>query len=137
MVSIKSAANASVTAMNVHADLVALPHGGDLAAARRQFPDAPQPLLDLSTGINPDSYPLPQLPAGCFARLPDEATLAQLKAVAAMAYGAPSPEHVAAAPGTQILLPLVAGLVPPGRARVLGPTYAEHLRVAALVGHRA
>jgi len=42
-----------------------------------------------------------------------------------------------AAPGTQILLPMVATLVPPGRAAVLGPTYAEHLRVAALAGHAA
>jgi cobalamin biosynthesis protein CobC len=115
----------------------ALVHGGDLAAARRQFPDAPEPLLDLSTGINPDSYPLPQLPADCFARLPDEAALARLKAAAALAYGAPSPDHVVAAAGTQILLPVVAGLLPAGRARILGPTYAEHLRVAALVGHRA
>jgi cobalamin biosynthetic protein CobC len=120
--------------MNVHAPLV---HGGDLAAARRQFPDAPEPLLDLSTGINPDSYPLPQLPADCFARLPDEASLRKLKQAAAAAYGASAADHVVAAPGTQILLPLVAGLVPPGRARVLGPTYAEHLRLAALVGHRA
>src|SRR5215472_16101799 len=132
MASIKRAANASVAAMNVHAPLTQLAHGGDLAAARRQFPDASEPLLDLSTGINPDSYPLSQLPADCFARLPDEASLARLKAAAALAYGAPSPEHVVAAPGTQILLPLVAVLVPPGRARVVGPTYAEHLRVAAL-----
>jgi cobalamin biosynthesis protein CobC len=137
MASIKSARNASVTAMNVHANLAPLLHGGDLAAARRQFPDAPEPLLDLSTGINPDSYPLPQLPADAFARLPDAASLHRLAAAAARAYGAPSGDHVVAAPGTQILLPLVAGLSPPGRARILGPTYAEHLRVAALVGHRA
>jgi len=60
-----------------------------------------------------------------------------LVAVAAAAYGAPSRDHVVAAPGTQILLPLVAALVQPGRAAVLGPTYAEHIRVAALVGHDA
>ena len=41
-----------------------------------------------------------------------------------------------AAPGTQILLPPVFALVPAGRAAVLGPTYAEHARVARLVGHR-
>ena len=40
-----------------------LPHGGDLAAARRLFPDAPEPFIDLSTGINPNPYPLPA-PAG-------------------------------------------------------------------------
>jgi cobalamin biosynthetic protein CobC len=42
---------------------------------------------------------------------------------------------VVAAPGTQILLPQVAALLPPGRAAVLGPTYAEHARAATLVGH--
>jgi len=57
--------------------------------------------------------------------------------VAAAAYGTPSRDHVVAAPGTQILLPLVAALVPPGRAAVQGPTYAEHIRIAALVGHSA
>ena len=101
------------------------------------FPDAPEPFIDLSTGINPHCYPLPQLPADVFARLPDGAALGRLTAAAAAAYGAPSPDHVVAAPGTQILLPPVAGLVPPGRAVVWGPTYAEHVRVAALVGHRA
>jgi cobalamin biosynthetic protein CobC len=35
----------------------------------------------------------------------------------------------------QSLLSLVARLSPPGRAAVLGPTYAEHARVAALAGH--
>ena len=43
--------------------------------------------------------------------------------------------NVVAAPGTQILLPLVASLVKPGRAAVLAPTYAEHARAAALAGH--
>jgi cobalamin biosynthesis protein CobC len=116
---------------------VPLLHGGDLGAARRQFPDAPEPLIDLSTGINPDSYPLPQLPPELFARLPEEAALRRLASVAARAYGAASADQVVPAPGTQILLPLVAALVPPGRARVLGPTYGEHLRVARLAGHGA
>jgi cobalamin biosynthesis protein CobC len=116
-------------------DVVPLVHGGDLDAARRQFPDAPEPLIDLSTGINPDSYPLPPLPPDLFARLPEPGALRRLAAIAGSAYGAPSPDHVVPAPGTQILLSLVAALVLPGRARVLGPTYAEHVRVAALVGH--
>jgi cobalamin biosynthesis protein CobC len=90
----------------------------------------------LSTGINPHSYPLPQLPSELFARLPEPSALDGLAAAAAQAYGAPSSDHVVPAPGTQILLPLVAALVPPGRAAVLGPTYSEHARVAALVGHR-
>jgi cobalamin biosynthesis protein CobC len=112
-----------------------LPHGGDLAAARLLFPDAPKPFIDLSTGINPNPYPLPPLPAELFARLPDAAATAGLAAAAATSYGAPSAAHVVPAPGTQILLPLVAGLVRPGRAAILSPTYNEHARAARLAGH--
>ena len=32
-------------------------HGGNIDAARRQFPDAPEPWIDLSTGVNPHPYP--------------------------------------------------------------------------------
>jgi cobalamin biosynthesis protein CobC len=110
-------------------------HGGDLAAARRLFPGAPEPFIDLSTGINPNPYPLPPLPPELFMRLPEPDALAALASIAAEAYGAPSAGHVAPAPGTQILLPLVAGLVRPGRAVIVAPTYAEHVRAAALAGH--
>jgi cobalamin biosynthetic protein CobC len=121
--------------MTFHSDEPPLEHGGDLAAARRLFPDAPQPFVDLSTGINPYPYPLPPLAANLFTRLPDSASQIRLREIAARTYGAPSAAHVVSAPGTQILLPLVAALVPPGRAGVLGPTYSEHARAAALAGH--
>ncbi|HMG77040.1 MAG TPA: threonine-phosphate decarboxylase CobD [Xanthobacteraceae bacterium] len=112
-----------------------LPHGGDLGAARRLFPDATEPFIDLSTGINPNSYPLPPLPAELFARLPDAAATARLATAAATSYGAPSAAHVVPAPGTQGLLGLVAGLVRRGRAAILTPTYNEHARAARLAGH--
>ena len=111
-------------------------HGGELAAARRLFPDAPEPFLDLSTGINPISYPLPHLSPDLFARLPQGEALDALVAAAANAYGVPSAAHVVCAPGTQILLPLVAGLIGSGSAAVVTPTYGEHARAAALSGHR-
>src|ERR1700692_5128592 len=87
-----------------------LPHGGNLDAARRLFPDAPKPFVDLSTGINPNPYPLPPLSAELFARLPDAAATAHLAAAAATSYGAPSAAHVVPAAGTQILLPLLPWL---------------------------
>lgn len=110
-------------------------HGGSLGRARALFPNAPQPFVDLSTGINPHSYPFFDLPATALWRLPEKARAHELAEVAAGAYGAPSAAHVAAAPGTQILLPRVASLVRPGKALVLGPTYAEHERAAAIAGH--
>ncbi|MBZ9820464.1 threonine-phosphate decarboxylase CobD [Mesorhizobium sp. CA4] len=115
--------------------IAAVDHGGSLGRAGTLFPHAPQPFVDLSTGINPHSYPLFDLPATALSRLPEAGQLRELAEIAASAYGAPSAMHVAAAPGTQILLPRVASLVRPGKALVLGPTYAEHARAAAIAGH--
>jgi cobalamin biosynthetic protein CobC len=134
MTSIKTAKAVSVTAMISHSD-VQPEHGGDIATAQRLFPRAPQPFIDLSTGINPNPYPLPPLSANVFTRLPDTAAQTRLCTIAAQTYGAPSAAHVVCAPGTQILLPLVAKLVPAGRAVILGPTYSEHARSAAHAGH--
>ncbi len=100
------------------------------------FPGAPEPFIDLSTGINPFSYPLPALSADDFARLPDRARIRALAATAAHWYGANQPDAVIPAPGTQVLLPIAAALVPPGRAAILGPTYAEHARAAVLAKHQ-
>jgi cobalamin biosynthetic protein CobC len=113
----------------------AVDHGGDIAQAKALFPHAPEPWIDLSTGINPHSYPHFDLPATAFARLPEPARARELRAAAAKAYGA-SPRNVTAAPGTQMLLPRIASLVRPGTALVLGPTYAEHVRAAAMAGHK-
>ncbi len=115
--------------------MAAVDHGGSLARARALFPQAPEPFVDLSTGINPHSYPLFDLPATALLRLPEQERLHDLRTVAAAAYGAPSPQEVIAAPGTQILLPLVARLVKPCRVAVLSPTYDEHARAAAIAGH--
>jgi cobalamin biosynthetic protein CobC len=135
--SISMARSASAADMMFADDLDhPLLHGGGLAAARRLFPDAPEPFLDLSTGINPYSYPLPQLPPDLFTRLPDPEALAAVANIAARSYGAPSPAHIVPAPGTQILLPLVAALIGPGQAAVVAPTYREHARAATLAGHR-
>ncbi len=110
-------------------------HGGNLERARALFPHAPGPWVDLSTGINPHPYPLFDLPATAFTRLPEPERSEELVHLAATAYAAPSPHYVAAAPGTQSLLPIIARMVPKGRAYILGPTYAEHARAAALAGH--
>jgi cobalamin biosynthesis protein CobC len=118
-----------------HIKAAPIAHGGDLDAARLLFPGAPEPFIDLSTGINPYPYPIWPLWPDAFMRLPTCAAADRLAVVAAAAYGAPTAGHVVPAPGTQILLPLIAGLVRPGRAAVLGPTYPEHVPAARLAGH--
>ena len=50
--------------------------------------DAPQPWIDLSTGINPHAYPFGTLPAACYERLPAASAFVALENAAAAAYGA-------------------------------------------------
>lgn len=46
-------------------------HGGALRAAAAHFNIPPDQWLDLSTGINPRHYPIPQIPSEYFTRLPE------------------------------------------------------------------
>ena len=62
-------------------------HGGALEVARQLAPGAPEPWIDLSTGINPHAYPLPDLEPEAWSRLPEDGALARLEAAAALRYG--------------------------------------------------
>jgi cobalamin biosynthetic protein CobC len=110
-------------------------HGGDLDEARRLFPQAPEPWIDLSTGINPIPYPVPAMPASLFARLPSPAGHRDLEEAAAEAYGTKDAGKVIAAPGTQVLISLLPHLRPGSRVAILGPTYAEHAHAWRKAGH--
>lgn len=101
-------------------------HGGDLSAIRARFPNAPEPWIDLSTGINPVPYPMPMLSAEAWTRLPMRAQEEALIAAAARRYGVPDPATIVAAPGTQALIQTLPRLLPPSRVAILGPTYEEH-----------
>jgi cobalamin biosynthetic protein CobC len=111
-------------------------HGGSLERARKLFPNAPEPWIDLSTGINPHSYPLFDLPATAFTRLPEPSRAKGTggdcrKGIWRCVSRAKSLPR----PARKSSLPRVASLVRPGRAMVLGPTYAEHERAARIAGH--
>lgn len=115
-------------------------HGGSVMRAALEFPDARKPWIDLSTGINPHSYGYSPIPATAFSRLPEPSALGNLCETAARCYGTPAGENVAAAPGTHLLLPMIAQQVFAGReastvkAAILSPTYAEHAHACRLAG---
>jgi cobalamin biosynthetic protein CobC len=111
-------------------------HGGDLDAARKRYPDAPEPWIDLSTGINPVPFPVPELPAEVWSRLPTRAEEEALLAAAATRYRVPNSDMIAAASGTQALIQLLPRLVPTSRVEILGPTYEEHEACWMRQGHR-
>ena len=104
---------------------IPIAHGGDLGEVRRRFPDAPLPWIDLSTGINPVPYPVPDLPADAWTRLPSREALQALIDVAARRYDV-DPAMIVAAPGTQALIQLLPRLLPRSRVAIVGPTYEEH-----------
>jgi cobalamin biosynthetic protein CobC len=103
-------------------------HGGNIIAARRLFPDAPEPWIDLSTGINPVSYPVGDIPASAWTRLPEADDLARLEAGARHAYCAPGAAEIVAAPGTQAIIQWLPHIVRARRVGILGHTYGEHAK---------
>lgn len=111
-------------------------HGGDLGAVRSRYPNAPQPWLDLSTGINPHAYPTVGIEPEAWSRLPGRAALDDLIAAAGRRYGIAGDDHVVAAPGTQALIQLLPRLVPACDVAVVGPTYEEHEIAWRRQGHQ-
>src|SRR4051812_46172114 len=84
-------------------------HGGNLSWLAQHYPEAPKPLIDLSTGINPYPYPLPAIPVEWHARLSD-AVETQTTETAAAEYCKTTAEHVALASGMQPLMFTLAAL---------------------------
>lgn len=117
-------------------------HGGGLDAAALTYGWPRDNWLDLSTGVNPNPYPLPALAPDLWRRLPDQAMMDNLCRVAA-GYGIPTGEiagdggsHVVPAPGSQALIQCLPRLVPPTRVTILAPTYNEHAPAWRAAGHK-
>ncbi|PJI43302.1 MAG: threonine-phosphate decarboxylase [Ferrovibrio sp.] len=114
-------------------------HGGDLSTLRQAYAGD---WIDLSTGINPFAWPIPQLPSDSWTRLPGQDDMDALLQAARQAYGAPSGEAagIVAVPGTQAAIQLLPRLFArpdgvPVRIGILGPTYGEHAHVWRSMGH--
>ena len=103
----------------------AIPHGGRLARAQADYPSAPMPWLDLSTGINPGGWRRGRPPHASLTRLPDPADTLALEVVAAAAFGAP-PECVVAVAGAEAGLRLLPEMIEARRVAVASPTYGSH-----------
>ncbi|MBV1887329.1 MAG: threonine-phosphate decarboxylase CobD [Parvibaculaceae bacterium] len=99
-------------------------HGGDLGAIVQVYRDAPTPWIDLSTGINPWSYPHATPPLDLNA-LPSNAE-AHACRVSMAQYLACPPETISLMPGSQISISLLPHLLPRSRVVIAGPTYEEH-----------
>lgn len=110
--------------MDRHAELMW--HGGQTAAAARLYPAAPRPWLDLSTGISPWPWPVPAIGSHLWQALPSPAALEQLEFAAARVFGMNSTEQIAAVPGSDIAIRLLARMLPAQRVAIIGQSYAGY-----------
>jgi cobalamin biosynthetic protein CobC len=106
-------------------------HGGNLREAARLYGIPFDDWLDLSTGINPNAYPVPDVPVDAWRRLPEDAD--GLAERAARHYGAPAALPVA---GSQAAIRALPSLLPRGVAGIAPLTYAEYAPAFERAGHR-
>lgn len=109
---------------------IALAHGGRLLAASEEFRIPLGDWLDLSTGINPNGWAPPSIPADAWRRLPEEGD--GLERAAARYYGTAS---LVIVPGSQAAIQALPELRARGRVGVPALGYAEHAHAWQRAGH--
>src|ERR1700751_906709 len=107
-------------------------HGGNLDVARALFGGELADWIDLSTGINRQPYPVPQLPAHHWHALPSRTEIESLHAAAREAYHTAAP--LLATAGAQAAVQMLPLLAPAGMARILSPPYGEFGHVLRSAG---
>ena len=107
-----------------------LEHGGRLRQAALQYGIAEPHWLDLSSGLAPWPFAVPDIPERAWARLPE--TDDGLEQAACAYYGAPNALPV---PGSQCAIQLIPRLRRSGKVGVLSPCYAEHAQAWRRNGH--
>lgn len=101
-------------------------HGGGLDAAIAQYGGNRSAWLDLSTGINPVPYPIPDLPGDAWTALPDKAAFARLYALARRFWQVPDEAAMIGATGASAIIAALPHALPKGGVCIPGPTYNEH-----------
>lgn len=103
-------------------------HGGAIDLMRAQFPNAPKPWMDLSTGINPWPYPNTNTPKDAVTHLPSQSQYEACRTAMAASIDI-SPDRLALAPGSELLIRLLPTILRPRAVAILAPTYGDHADV--------
>ncbi len=106
-------------------------HGGQLRLASKQYAIPLEQWLDLSTGISPFTYPLPEVPQACWQRLPE--THDGLEVAAADYYGS---EYLLPVSGSQEAIQRLPRLRPASRVGIISPAYHSHRQAWEQAGHQ-
>jgi cobalamin biosynthetic protein CobC len=101
-------------------------HGGGLDAAIAQYGGSRASWLDLSTGINPVPFPIPEIPAYYWECLPDSHAQNTLMDSARQFWNVPQTAGIAATSGVSQLIAMLPSLCETDTVEIIGPTYNEH-----------
>ncbi|MEE9375082.1 MAG: threonine-phosphate decarboxylase CobD [Rhizobiaceae bacterium] len=101
-------------------------HGGRLDETIAQFGGKADKWIDLSTGINPYSYPVPEIPSSVFSRLPDALARQNAEQAARALYGVHPQTGLSMAAGSQAHIQNLPYLFKPQAVAIVGFTYQEH-----------
>lgn len=108
-----------------------LEHGGRLRAAAQRYGIPESDWLDLSTGINPDGWPVPAVPAEIWQALPQDDD--GLNVAACAYYGT---TRLFAVSGSQAAIQSLPALRVPAKVALVAPSYVEHAHAWQRHGHR-
>ena len=111
-------------------------HGGGLDAAITRYGGTRAEWLDLSTGINPVPYPIPDLPADAWTALPDRTAADSLIAAARKLWNVPGKAGVLPTHGASAAIARIPSLAAAGTVAIPGPTYNEHAAAFRSYGWR-
>ena len=112
----------------------AVVHGGRLDAAIAEYGGTRADWLDLSTGINPNPYPLPEVSHASWQRLPDERAHSKLVTAARKYYDVPEEYGLVASNGTQAIIQSLPQILTQNIVAIVSPTYEEHFHCWKLAG---
>ena len=108
-----------------------LEHGGRLRLSAQRYGIPLSDWLDLSTGINPEVYPVSPIDPACWNRLPEDDD--GLEAAAATYYGN---DQLLVLPGSQAAIQALPVLFKPQVVACVSPLYEEHPQAWERAGHK-
>lgn len=102
-------------------DLGGIKHGGRIKDAAKKYTIPENEWIDLSTGINPNGWPVPHIPDNIWQSLPEDND--ELQAIACNYYGCDICLPVS---GSQAAIQMLPTLRSFSNVGIISPTYAEH-----------
>ncbi|MCK4493250.1 MAG: threonine-phosphate decarboxylase [Methylococcales bacterium] len=105
-------------------------HGGQLRHAAEHHQIPLKNWVDLSTGINPNGYPIGDIPTDCWQRLPEDND-----GLLAAAYEYYQADSLFAIAGSQAAIQTLPSCFPRSNVGILTPSYYEHKACWQRAGH--